>query len=122
MKKVLPIFILFIVTKGFAQIKFEKGYFIDNVGDKTECYIKNVGWKYNPVSIDYKLSLDAESKKVDIKYTQEFGFSKGYIFKRAMVQIDRSKRKFDDLSLKRAPEFKTETVFLKLVVKGAANL
>ena len=50
MKKTLTfIFILTSIITS-AQINFEKGYYISNSGEKTECFIKNIDWMNNPVS------------------------------------------------------------------------
>lgn len=64
MKKPLAVLILFL---GFfsldAQVKFEQGWFADNEGNKTECYVRNTG-KFCPASqITYRLSEDSAERK-----------------------------------------------------------
>ena len=55
MKKIVVILIAIISLKGFSQIKFENGYFINNSDEKIECLIKNKDWDDNPVKFNYKL-------------------------------------------------------------------
>jgi len=57
-KKILFVLSVLITSSSFSQINFEKGYFIDNLGAKTDCYIKNIDWNLNPDTFDYKLELD----------------------------------------------------------------
>ena len=46
MKKLLVVFLIaFNIFNSYSQIKFEKGYFINNYNDKTDCLIKNIDWK-----------------------------------------------------------------------------
>jgi len=107
---------------GFAQINFEKGYFIDNQGGQINCLIKNIDWRYNPVEFKYKLTEDSEVKTSTIKNVSEFviiGLSK---YVRTNVGIDRSSEDLNDLSLNKAPVFKEEELFLKVLVEGDKNL
>ena len=48
MKKSLIILSIIITSINcYSQIKFEKGFYIDNDGQKTECLIKNIDWSVN---------------------------------------------------------------------------
>ena len=118
------IFLLaYIISFGtYAQISFEKGYFIDIQTQKINCYIKNIDWKNNPTEFQYKLTLDDEVKIAKVTNIQEFvieGVAK-YISKN--VDIDRSSEYTKRLSNIRAPEFKKEHLFLKVLVEGTASL
>jgi hypothetical protein len=106
----------------FAQIVFEKGYFIDNEGQKTECLIKDSGWHFNPDGFDYKLSENAEVKKSNIQLVKEFGIGDHTKYIRAKVDIDRSEDNPDKLSKNRNPEFSNEILFLKVLIEGDASL
>lgn len=55
MKNILSFLLLFIVNNFYGQINFEKGYFKDNNGKQTDCFIKNEDWKNNPYTFKYKL-------------------------------------------------------------------
>jgi len=56
----IVLFFLMISSGIFAQVNFEKGHFITENGQKTECFIKNEGWESNPSKFDYKLTLDSD--------------------------------------------------------------
>jgi len=116
------IFLLLISTSSFGQIKYEKGYFIDNDNRKTECLIKNEDWKDNPVEFKYMLENSGILEKGNIVSVKEFciyGFSK---FIRANVKIDRSSNDIDKLEYGAAPFWSQEQLFLKALVEGKASL
>ena len=105
-----------------AQINFEQGYYIDNSGKKINCLIRNMDWRGNPTSFQYKITAETRVETTDILQVQEFGIGNQFKFQRSAVMIDRSSDLNSELSNQRAPEFKTETLFLKVLVEGAANL
>lgn len=105
-----------------AQIQFEKGYFVDNSGKKNEVLIKNVDWKNSPTEFEFKTDGSSEVKKESIKNIQEFGIDNEQKYVRKTVLIDSSSKQLNNLSYERKPEFKEETVFLKYVVDGKADL
>jgi hypothetical protein len=122
MKRHLIVFALMaIISKCYSQIDFEKGYFINNEGSRIECFIRNTEWINNPDKFKYKLDLNANAEEATILNVKEFGISNlRYI--RVTVGIDQSSsdsRKFDN---NRFPVWKNETIFLKLIVEGKANL
>ncbi|MBL0682786.1 tRNA modification GTPase [Aquimarina mytili] len=121
-KQTLTILFLLLSYYSQAQIKFESGYFITNAGEKVECLIKNMDWKNNPTQIEYKTSEDAESKSETIRTIKEFGIIGKSKYQKHQVNIDKSKEEIDNLSTDRNPEFQLETLFLKVLVEGKANL
>ncbi|WKN29896.1 hypothetical protein PZB74_13065 [Porifericola rhodea] len=87
-KLLLSAFSLMLSFSGFAQIEFEKGYFINNAGQRKDCLIKNMDWKDSPTSFLYKASASAQEQSADIEEVSEFGVA-GYIkYVRSEVQID----------------------------------
>ncbi len=118
----LLIGLLFLSINSFAQINFEKGYFIDNSGKKTDCLIKNIDWKNNPKDFKYKLLEGAEEQQQDINSTQEFCIGTEIKYVRFEVQIDRSSLHIDYLTTVRNPQFQKDTLFLKSMIEGKANL
>jgi hypothetical protein len=108
---------------AYSQQVFEKGYFIDQEGSKTECWIKNEGWKKNPSK--FKYTINENDKKVfehDISNTKEFGIDDSYKFIRDTVEIDTSGSKGNSISHKRTPEFRKEVLFLKVLMEGDVSL
>lgn len=105
-----------------AQTKFEKGYFINNTGEKSEVLIKNLDWKSNPTEFEYKLDDSSQSIKENINNVQEFAFNDGNKYIRKTVMIDQSSLRTNTLSEYRAPSFIEGTVFLKYIIEGKASL
>lgn len=122
LKKTNFLFMLMFSALCFSQIRFEKGYFIDNSAKKTECLIRNTDWRYNPTSFEYKLSENDEIKIGDIKNVQKFEILGQSKYTRFTVNIDQSNTSVNELSIVREPEFVEKQVFLKTIVEGAATL
>ena len=108
--------------ESYSQIYFENGYYINNLNQKIECQIKNEDWKNNPTEFEYKVSGTSESQKAQIGAVKEFAIYKGSKHIRATVHIDRSRDDVQNLTLDRNPLFKTEELFLKVLIEGQANL
>ncbi|MGK6341842.1 outer membrane beta-barrel protein [Chryseobacterium sp. DT-3] len=122
MKKISLLTGLLLSGIYYTQIKFEKGYLIDNQGKRTEVLIKNLDWKNNPVEFEYKLEEKQEIKKENIKNIQEFGIDGNSRYIRKTVMIDQSSTALKEMSDDKAPEFKEETIFLNYIVDGKAGL
>ena len=123
MKKQLLLFLTVLLSfNSYSQISFEKGYYINNNNQKTNCLIKNIDWKNNPTEFEYKLYENSESKETNIKLIKEFGIDNISKYVRNTVNIDRSRETINNLSNDRNPIFKEEEVFLKVLVEGKANL
>lgn len=121
-KQLLIILIAIISTNSFAQISFEKGYFINNNDQKIECFIKNIDWKNNPTEFEYRLSENEETKIASIKSIKEFGILEISKYNRFTVEIDRSNDNINLMSTFKDLEYKEEQLFLKVLVEGNANL
>ena len=123
MKK-LTITFLFLAISSIChtQIKYEKGYFINNEGQKVNCLIKNVDWKNNPTKIQYKLSENSLTKTLTTKSINAFEIFGALKYIRAEVQIDRSDKDLKKLSTQKEPIFTTETLLLRVLIEGQSNL
>lgn len=124
-KRVRSAFLLPLMLSGCfrlaeAQIVFEPGYFIGPDGTRSNCLILNADWKSNPKTFEYRLN-DTDGKG-DIETISEFGITAGSIFRRFTVGIDRSTSDINALTTFREPDFKQETLFLRLLVSGKAVL
>lgn len=111
-------------TICFGQYRFEKGYFIDNDGQRTECLLRNVGWPYNPSFFEYKLADNEPVSRKESKDVKEFGIPGTIRFVSARVNIDRSTDAPDDNSMSNTfePEWKEEQLFLKVLEEGDVSL
>lgn len=122
-KKIIAMGILWLSLQGvYAQISFEKGYFINNSGNKIECLIRNEDWKNNPEKFEYKLTTDGEVFSQTLYNTKEFSIDNGSKYIKTEVPINRSSDKTSELDSYREVEYMNETLFLKVLVDGTANL
>ncbi len=121
-KLLLLIFIATFSLNSTAQIVFEKGYFIDNTGNRTECLIKNVDWKNNPTSFEYKQSEDNIVNMMTINQATEFGVYNFSKYKKYTVNIDISSDQLQNLTYDSQPEMKEKVLFLNVLLEGKANL
>ncbi len=123
MKKIIPIILTLLLSYSLAaQINYEKGYFIDNNGNRTECLIKNIDWINNPTKLKYILSKNNVPKTKTIKEIIKFGIYNAFDYEKFTVNIDRSSNILGFMSTVRKPIFKKEVLFLKVLVEGNANL
>ncbi|MGB5821806.1 MAG: tRNA modification GTPase [Saonia sp.] len=123
MKNVLLLHLLFILSANcYTQINYEQGYFIDNAGNRTDCLIKNVDWKNNPSEFEYKLNENSPAQKGGVRTVAEFSILTSAKYVRSKVNIDKSESQLKYLSKFKEPQFVEETLFLKELVKGKANL
>ncbi|MGM0634908.1 MAG: tRNA modification GTPase [Bacteroidota bacterium] len=121
-KQLLFLFFTIISFNFYAQDDFEKGFFIDNDGQQVECFIKKNKGNTNPIEFEYKVSENAEIKIATIDSVKEFSHGDYLKYVRVTTKIDRSSEILSKLSNQRAPEFKEEVLFLKVLVEGKANL
>lgn len=107
-------------TVVFAQIEFEKGYFIDNAGERTTCLIRNKDWDGSPKEFSYKISADGEKQEHSINDVAEFGVDHFSRYVRVVLPIDRSA---DVNGIKEELyQWPLDTVFVKQLVHGKATL
>ncbi len=121
-KIIISAFSILISICGFSQIQFEPGYYLNNNGEKVHGLIKNLEWKDNPFQIDFKSDESDVIIILEIEDIKGFQIDGGPFYERFEVDIDRSSDVVDKLSTQKKPEFQTETLLLKQIVKGPANL
>lgn len=121
-KLLLSVVLTFTTLSGFAQIVYEKGYFITESNNKTECLIKNIDWKNNPTAFEYKTSESGDPMTETLKNVKEFGVVDKVKFIKATVDIDKSSVNTSDLSRDKNPVYSRETQFLRVLVEGDYNL
>ena len=122
MKKISLVFTLLISIFAFSQIHFEKAYFINNANIKTECLIKNMDWRNNPTSFEYKTEETGPVKTGDLKNVKSFEIYNAAKYIRATQKIDQSSDNLNMLSSNYEPAFLEKTVFLKQLVEGDVKL
>lgn len=121
-KNLITLSILILSFNCYSQITFEKGFYINNDGQKTICLIKNIDWVNNPTEFQIKLNENNEVKTITIDNVKEvtiYNISKHI---RANVKIDKSFDNLQKLSHDKNPIFSDELLFLKVLVEGKASL
>lgn len=116
------IIIFSFVFSSYAQITYDKGYFIDTKSSKIECLIKNVNWSSNPTKIQYKLTENSEAVTKNIDSIAEFGVYNYSRYVRTNVNIDKSSSGLSTIENHKTPKWTTTTLFLKEIVQGKAQL
>jgi len=106
----------------YSQITYEKGYYIDNANRKIDCLIKNIDWKDNPTKFNYKLSEDTEPETQNTESVKEFGIYTKSKHISYTGNIDKSSDNLDKLSETKNPLLELESVFVKVLLEGKANL
>jgi hypothetical protein len=122
MKELFSVLFILISVCSFGQIIFEKGYFIDNSNQKTECLIKNEDWKNNPKIFIFKQNESDIPEKGNIESVREFGIYGVSKFIRCNVNIDRSNNDINKLNSDMQPVWSQEQLFLKVLIEGKASL
>jgi hypothetical protein len=122
-KKPLLIFLIIILsTSIYSQITYEKGYYLNNEGQRTEGLIKNTDWQSNPSDFLFIESETDQPVEMTIDSVSEFGVTGLSRYIRKTVKIDRSSELNDELSLERAPVFNEEQLFLRVLIEGKHSL
>jgi len=107
---------------AIGQIRYEKGYFIDNSGSKTECLIRNPGWEHNPVKFEYMLDESGQKDSRSIENTREFGIYEDAVYVRENVAMERSTSQLRNLPVSPKYKLENERHFLRILVSGKSSL
>ncbi len=113
-------FLMALIT--YSQTAFKKGYFINNSGEKTECYIEKNMWRRSPLKIKYKITLEEKPKDINLKKIREFGIYNVTKYIKRQVEIGKSSNILNKLDNNEDIIFTKEQVFLKVLVQGVSNL
>ncbi|MDA3613340.1 aminotransferase class IV [Polluticaenibacter yanchengensis] len=122
MRYLLVLFILAMSNVGICQMQFEKGYFVDNAGVRTECLVKKSSWSKNPVFITYKLNDSDKFQSKTIDEIAEFGIDGQIRFLRQKVWIDISSTDMRNLENDFEPIYQSRVVLLEQLIDGNASL
>ncbi len=109
-------------SAAYAQNTYKPGYFIDNSGNKVDCFIKDIDPRKTPQDFKYSKKSGGESEVATTESIKEFGLTNGSKYIRASVSIDQSSDDVNRLSKNQNPEFVHEVVFVKTILEGKANL
>lgn len=111
---------LFISMQVFAQDL--KGYYITNSDKRIEGSFKPADFN-DVVSLQFKPSGQSDYNQLSINDVKEYGVNDNeFKFEKHTVQIDISDVNSNSVSTQKSPEWKTETLFLSVVVDGDSRL
>jgi hypothetical protein len=124
-KRPVEFFILFFlfvnIATCYSQKNFLPGYIVETNGDTVKGQIKYLNWDRTPVKITFVSEGDekmTEYRPYDIK-----GFCvNGERYLSATVTIDDSPVRDNELVESDKPEWKTDTVFIRLLFSGSKSL
>ena len=105
-----------------AQISFEKGYMINNDGQKKEVLIKHLEKINNPKDFVFKTNENSAEITYTTSNVKEFGIYNYGKFITYNGPLDYSSNKISDLSNQFSPELKETSIFLKEEVSGSKSL
>ena len=91
MKKILFSAFVFLWTcTSFSQTDYEKGYYIDNQGNRNEGYFKIINFETindkSFKSLDFKKELDQENTRLAVESIAEFGIGNDMKYQKILVQ------------------------------------
>ncbi len=118
---ILPTLLIFSLPVA-AQKNFIKGYFVTTANDTIQCFINDKGWNQNPRQIEYKITAAGEAATFRPAEIKSFGLSTGDIYEGRVVTRNNSPKDLEALRLGNTGVTTTDTVFLRVLVRGAANL
>ncbi len=122
MKKKYLFLLVLINISVFSQIRFEEGYFINNEGERVDGFIKNVDWRSNPDTFEYRMNQIDKPIKLTVHDVEMFQVLNEPKYIRKIVLIDQSSHNIKHLSESAKPDYKEETVFLKELLPGPVSL
>ncbi|PSR52882.1 hypothetical protein AHMF7605_04750 [Adhaeribacter arboris] len=106
----------------FAQKNFTPGYLISSSQDTIAGLIDNKEWDRNPSYIDFKSNSESTIQHYTIQQLNGFGFVNGDVYRKAVVKIDKTPVRFEELLNNSKPTIVSDTVFLLEQVKGSLSL
>lgn len=120
----LSLLLLWLLYTPFAiaQIAYEGGYYINNQGDTIAGFIKNLDWKNNPFSIEYRKHMESEPTVLLIDSIEGFGVGGDIVFKKFLVDIEVSSPRIEDYGYKLNPEYAPKVVLLRQLIEGEKEL
>ncbi|WP_375578798.1 outer membrane beta-barrel protein [Marivirga tractuosa] len=124
MKRILILFIFssLFVLKAHAQVKFEKGYYVDNQNDTVKCLVKNKGWTNFPESFTIKINDSNEKKELSIDELKMLRISDEVKFINTIVKEDISDNNSSKIAYNNDLVYTENVRLLKVLVESEYSL
>lgn len=107
-------------VNGQVAIPMEKGWFVDNDGNRTECMIRDSDWLNNPTSFKYRLDGSDVVNTASIDEVSEFGTYSGVKYVRRLVKVCVTPVSPENKATDYI--YKMHKAFLKVLSEGNVNL
>ncbi|MFD2247837.1 PorT family protein [Pontibacter ruber] len=108
---------------AFAQKNYVQGHYITHQGDTVQVHINDQNWDRNPQFIEVKREAhSSDVQKLKVTDIKGFSLSSGDKYESYIVDVDRSPNKLHQLESITQPVVERDTVFLRALVLGKANL
>ena len=115
-------FLLYLFSQTvLAQKKFEPGYIINIQNDTLKGFIDYRNWSKNPEKITFKTTIESEDKTYGLTNISGFYVHEEHYVK-AIVNVDVSPYKANQLSESPVPQIQQDTVFLMVMARGPKSL
>ena len=121
MRILYSILVLLFFNLSFSQ-KFEKGYFIENNGNKVECFLDKKYQHYSPDIIKYKLSEKDNIKEIDVNSIKELRIYDKVIYYKFNVDMNSSSTRISELDYEKKLRTIKKNILLEIIEKGKINL
>lgn len=119
---ILTVFIaLTSFTKTKAQKQFEEGYVITAAQDTLRGFVNYLNWSKNPESIQFKTTPESQEQVLGLQDISGF-FVHDELYVKAVVKVDDTPTKIEEMSYSREPQTHEQTVFLRALVTGPKGL
>jgi hypothetical protein len=119
---VLVSFVSLFPLSVFSQITFEPSYYINNDNERIDGFIKNLDWKNNPSTIEFKSTLESDIQVLTTEDVQLFEIN-GYLkYLSINIEVDQSSDAASELTTSAVPNYEQKDIFLKVLIEGEASL
>lgn len=113
--------VMLISNNSYSQSNFQAGYIIDIHKDTIKGFVDYRNWDKSPMAIVFKTLPDSEKKVYTPADIESFSVA-GESYIRAIVTVDDSPFRENELTVTQIPQYRTDTVFLQILINGAKSL
>jgi hypothetical protein len=112
---------LLIINNLYAQKNYTRGYVVLPSGDTIQGLVDDQNWDRNPYFVNFKQTDSSDPQRYTVGQLAGFGLEAGDVYHQAVVQIDKTPTRFEQLLTSPKSVIITDTVFLLSQVNGRIN-
>lgn len=110
-----------LLASSFAQQNFQPGFIVKQKGDTIRGFIDYRRWDRNPDRISFRESSTSEPEEYPAWNLKSF-FVADEFYEGAIVEVDMSPQRADQLTENPLPVYAKDTIFLLVLVRGNKSL